>query len=105
MSIYILLAYIAISLHMTMVKQFGSVAAVLVGNARKSMTIVLSFLFFPKPFSSLYIWGGLLVFGGLTISAYVKSTRKGPSSSSSSSSSKSGAVTGSGGPLLSSSKA
>ncbi len=104
MSIYILLAYIAISLHMTMVKQFGSVAAVLVGNARKSMTIVLSFLFFPKPFSSLYIWGGLLVFGGLTISAYVKSTRKGPSSSSSSSS-KSGAVTGSGGPLLSSSKA
>ena len=73
MFVYTLLAYVAISLHMTMVKQFGSVAAVLVGNARKSMTIVLSFLFFPKPFSSLYIFGGALVFGGLTVSAYIKS--------------------------------
>ena len=46
--LYTLLAYVAISLHMTMVKQFGSVAAVLVGNSRKSMTIILSFLLFPK---------------------------------------------------------
>jgi hypothetical protein len=81
MFVYTLLAYVAISLHMTMVKQFGSVAAVLVGNARKSMTIVLSFLFFPKPFSILYIWGGALVFGGLTVSAYLKSQGKGGSSS------------------------
>lgn len=78
MCIYTLLAYVAISLHMSMVKQFGSVAAVLVGNARKSMTIVLSFLFFPKPFTSMYIYGGGLVFGGLTVSAYIKSKSKGP---------------------------
>lgn len=37
----------------------------LVGNARKAMSIVLSFLIFPKPFSVLYVLGGVLVFGSL----------------------------------------
>jgi len=55
-----------------MVQNFGSVAAVLVGNSRKTMTICLSFLLFPKPFSPLYVWGGLLVLAGLTVSAYIK---------------------------------
>ena len=36
-----------------------------VGNVRKAMTIVLSFCLFPKPFSYLYIVGGMLVFGSL----------------------------------------
>ncbi|KAM3568537.1 hypothetical protein VYU27_009337, partial [Nannochloropsis oceanica] len=74
---YTLLAYLAISLHMTMVQSFGSVAAVLVGNSRKTMTICLSFLLFPKPFSPLYVWGGMLVLGGLTGSAYMKAREKG----------------------------
>lgn len=55
-----------------MVKQYGSVVAVLVGNSRKAMTISLSFLLFPKPFSINYLFGGGLVLGGLTASAYLK---------------------------------
>ncbi len=73
--VYTLLAYVAISLHMGMVKNFGSVPTVLVGNSRKAMTITLSFLLFPKPFSINYIVGGALVLGGLTVSAYMKSAR------------------------------
>lgn len=77
MLIYTLLAYVAISLHMSMVKQFGSVAAVLVGNSRKTMTICMSFIMFPKPFTPEYAVGGLMVLAGLTVSAYVKNQQKG----------------------------
>ena len=80
MTIYALLAYIAISLHMQMVKSFGSVAAVLVGNSRKTMTIMLSFIFFPKPFSWNYVTGGMLVLGSLSYSGILK-TRKSKSKS------------------------
>jgi len=55
---YTITAYIAITCHMTLVKEFGGINAVLVGNARKAMTIVLSFLIFPKEFSWLYVFGG-----------------------------------------------
>lgn len=72
MTLYTLLAYVAISLHMTMVKSFGSVVAVLVGNSRKAMTITLSFILFPKPFAPLYAFGGVLVLGGISASAYIK---------------------------------
>lgn len=55
----------------------GSVCACLslslqVGNSRKAMTITLSFLLFPKPFSVHYLMGGGLVLGGLTASAWLK---------------------------------
>ena len=39
-------------------------------------TIALSFLLFPKPFSMLYVYGTLLVLGGLTAYSYVKEGRK-----------------------------
>ena len=72
MSVYTFLAYIAITLHMTMVKEFGGITAVLVGNTRKAMSIVLSFILFPKPVSYLYAIGGVLVFGSLIGNAYMK---------------------------------
>lgn len=72
MIIYTIISYIAISAHMTMIKEFGGIATVIIGNARKSMTIILSFILFPKPGSVFYIIGGILVFGGLTLNAYSK---------------------------------
>jgi adenosine 3'-phospho 5'-phosphosulfate transporter B3 len=72
MFIYTFLAYVAITFHMALVKDFGGIVTVLVGNARKAMTIVLSFLLFPKPVSILYAFGGLLVFGSLIGNAFMK---------------------------------
>eukprot|EP01041_Mallomonas_annulata_P004583 gene4583-9111_t len=72
MTVYTFLAYIAITFHMTLVKEFGGITAVLVGNTRKAMTIVLSFVLFPKPVSNLYIFGGVLVFGSLIGNAIMK---------------------------------
>lgn len=72
MAIYTFLAYIAITFHMALVKEFGGIVTVLVGNMRKAMTIVLSFLLFPKPMSPLYALGGILVFGSLVANAFMK---------------------------------
>jgi adenosine 3'-phospho 5'-phosphosulfate transporter B3 len=76
MIIYTFIAHIAITCHMTLVKEFGGVAAVLVGNFRKALTIYLSFLLFPKPHSILYVLGAILVFGGLFAQEYTRELRK-----------------------------
>eukprot|EP00538_Stauroneis_constricta_P013415 CAMPEP_0119546220 /NCGR_PEP_ID=MMETSP1352-20130426/730_1 /TAXON_ID=265584 /ORGANISM="Stauroneis constricta, Strain CCMP1120" /LENGTH=337 /DNA_ID=CAMNT_0007590897 /DNA_START=14 /DNA_END=1027 /DNA_ORIENTATION=+ len=85
MAIYTFIAYIAISIHMTIVKKFGGVAAVLVATGRKGMTLVLSFLFFPKAFSWFYVLGASLVLGGLLFSSLhrIKSKSKDQQDSSS----------------------
>lgn len=67
MFIYTFIASIAISLHMTVVKKFGGVAAVVLATGRKGMTLVLSFLLFPKMFSWFYVVGATLVLGGLLV--------------------------------------
>jgi solute carrier family 35 (adenosine 3'-phospho 5'-phosphosulfate transporter), member B3 len=83
---------------MSVVKQYGGVTAVLVGNARKAMTMMLSFLLFPKPFTPEYAVGGMLVLVGLMANVYMKSKQhqqqqhKGSSSSSTSSNSSSSNV-------------
>jgi len=71
-SIYTFIAYIAISFHMNVVKRYGGVAAVLVATGRKAMTLILSFLLFPKGFSWFYPAGAVLVLGGLLVSSLSK---------------------------------
>ena len=68
-AIYTFIAYVAISFHMNVVKRFGGVAAVLVATGRKAMTLIFSFLLFPKGFSWFYPMGSVLVLGGLLISS------------------------------------
>jgi adenosine 3'-phospho 5'-phosphosulfate transporter B3 len=72
MVVYTFIAYIAISLHMNVVKRFGGVAAVVLATGRKGMTLVLSFILFPKSFSWFYVMGALLVLGGLMVSSLAK---------------------------------
>lgn len=72
MSIYTFLAYIAINFHMALVQEFGGIVTVLVGNTRKAITIVLSFILFPKPLSIYYVFGGVFVFGSLVGNAIMK---------------------------------
>ena len=74
--LYAVVAYWAINFHIRVVQRYGSVVAVLVGNMRKAGTITLSFMLFPKPFSWFYVWGTILVFGGLTVTAMIKDRRR-----------------------------
>ena len=72
MCVYTFIAYIAISVHMTVVKRYGGVTAVLVATVRKALTLVVSFIVFPKKFSWLYVFGAGLVLGGLLVSSLAK---------------------------------
>lgn len=76
--VYTVLSYISISCYMTLVKRFGGVTAVLLTTARKAMTLVLSFLLFPKGFSWLYVHGSLLVLGACMVASIMKKLEKVP---------------------------
>lgn len=73
---YILISYIAVSAHTAVVKKFGGVAAVFVGTARKGMTLILSFLLFPKESNWKYAAGATLVLGGLLVAGLEKQKKK-----------------------------
>ncbi|XP_061777898.1 adenosine 3'-phospho 5'-phosphosulfate transporter 2 isoform X2 [Nerophis ophidion] len=45
-------------------------------TGRKAMTVILSFMFFTKPFTFQYIWGGLLVVFGIFLNVYSKNRDK-----------------------------
>eukprot|EP00553_Chaetoceros_curvisetus_P000879 CAMPEP_0204628148 /NCGR_PEP_ID=MMETSP0717-20131115/15144_1 /ASSEMBLY_ACC=CAM_ASM_000666 /TAXON_ID=230516 /ORGANISM="Chaetoceros curvisetus" /LENGTH=200 /DNA_ID=CAMNT_0051644639 /DNA_START=205 /DNA_END=804 /DNA_ORIENTATION=- len=77
MIVYTMISYVAISSFMTIVKKYGGVTAVLLGTARKGMTLILSFVLFPKEFSWLYALGATLVLGGLLVASLVKQFSKG----------------------------
>ncbi|KAG9283543.1 adenosine 3'-phospho 5'-phosphosulfate transporter 2 [Astyanax mexicanus] len=71
-----LTGYFGISFVLALIKLFGALVAVTVTTGRKAMTIVLSFLFFTKPFTFQYIWGGLLVVFGIFLNVYSKNRDK-----------------------------
>ena len=75
-ALYTLLSYASISCYMTLVKRFGGVQAVLLTTARKAMTLVLSFLLFPKGFSWLYVYGSFLVLGAVMTASICKKREK-----------------------------
>lgn len=70
--VYAVLSYVSISCYMTLVKRFGGVTAVLLTTARKAMTLILSFLLFPKGFSWLYVYGSIMVLGAVMIVSICK---------------------------------
>lgn len=53
-----------------MIKEYGSVTAVVVTSLRKFVTIVASFLLFPKPFHANYVIGAALIFLGIGFETY-----------------------------------
>ncbi|PWA18228.1 hypothetical protein CCH79_00004314 [Gambusia affinis] len=71
-----LTGYFGISFVLALIKLFGALVAVTVTTGRKAMTIILSFMFFTKPFTFQYIWGGLLVVFGIFLNVYSKNKEK-----------------------------
>ncbi|XP_071118629.1 adenosine 3'-phospho 5'-phosphosulfate transporter 2-like [Haliotis cracherodii] len=64
--------YLGVSVVLTLVKSFGALVAVTVTTCRKAVTIILSFLFFTKPFTFQYIWSSLVVVLGIYLNLYSK---------------------------------
>lgn len=57
---------------MTLVKEFGALMAVTVTSCRKVVSIAASFILYPKPFTYVYLFGGLQVFAGIGLEIYLK---------------------------------
>lgn len=76
--VYTFISYVAVSSFMLIVKKYGGVTAVFLGTARKAMTLVLSFCFFPKAFSFYYVLGTIFVLGGLLVGSLAKQRKKVP---------------------------
>lgn len=67
--------YLGIQIVLTLVKTCGALAAATVTTCRKAFSIILSFLFFNKPFAMQYFWSGLLVLLGIYLSIYSKNKK------------------------------
>jgi len=70
--IFSLTGYLGIQIVLGLVRQFGAFLAVSVTTFRKALTIVLSFIFFSKPFTIHYVYSGILVLLGIYINMYSK---------------------------------
>lgn len=74
--LFSLTGYFGISFVLALIKIFGALLAVTVTTGRKAMTIVLSFIFFAKPFTFQYVWSGFLVVLGIFLNVYSKNMDK-----------------------------
>uniref|UniRef100_A0A2C9LTE5 Adenosine 3'-phospho 5'-phosphosulfate transporter 2 n=1 Tax=Biomphalaria glabrata TaxID=6526 RepID=A0A2C9LTE5_BIOGL len=70
--IFSVTGYLGLYVVLTLVKSFGALVAVTVTTCRKAVTIVLSFIFFTKPFTFQYLWSGLVVVLGIYLNLYSK---------------------------------
>ncbi|KRT81849.1 hypothetical protein AMK59_5616, partial [Oryctes borbonicus] len=64
--------YLGIQVVLTLVRTCGAFVAVTVTTCRKAVTMIISFMFFSKPFTFQYLWSGLLVIFGIYMNIYSK---------------------------------
>jgi adenosine 3'-phospho 5'-phosphosulfate transporter B3 len=60
---------------LTLVRTTGATTAVTVTTTRKAMSIVVSFIFFAKPFTIQYVWSGLIIVLGIYLNVYSKRSK------------------------------
>uniref|UniRef100_A0A0N5BWK5 Adenosine 3'-phospho 5'-phosphosulfate transporter 2 n=1 Tax=Strongyloides papillosus TaxID=174720 RepID=A0A0N5BWK5_STREA len=74
--IFSTVGYLGINIVLTLVRTTGALMAVTVTTLRKAVTIVFSFIFFTKPFTIDYVYGGLIVLIAIYINLYSKNKSK-----------------------------
>eukprot|EP00667_Euglena_gracilis_P013256 EG_transcript_13653 len=60
---------------MLLTSLFGVLVAVTAGSCRKALTLYLSLLAFPKPFTLLHFFGTVGIFSGILLNVYVQNTK------------------------------
>eukprot|EP00668_Euglena_longa_P001238 GGOE01001467.1.p1 GENE.GGOE01001467.1~~GGOE01001467.1.p1 ORF type:complete len:311 (-),score=60.43 GGOE01001467.1:179-973(-) len=61
---------------MLLIKRFGSLINVTTTVCRQAVTIYLSFLFYPKPYSHLYLVAAVSIFGGMFLNIHEKNAKQ-----------------------------
>lgn len=70
-----LAGFCGVQVVLTLVNLHGALLAVTITTCRKALTICLSFVFFSKPFTIQYVWGGVLVIAGIYLNIYGKKNK------------------------------
>ncbi|KAL1517328.1 hypothetical protein ABEB36_001105 [Hypothenemus hampei] len=70
--IFSVTGYLGIQVVLTLVRTTGAFAAVTVTTMRKAVTIIISFIFFSKPFTMQYLWSGSIVVFGIYLNLFSK---------------------------------
>ncbi|KAK2173450.1 hypothetical protein NP493_873g01021 [Ridgeia piscesae] len=70
--VFSLTGFLGVNIVLTMVKSFGALITVTATTCRKALTIILSFVFFTKPFTMQYVWSGLIVLFGIYLNVASK---------------------------------
>jgi len=66
----------AVLAYTKLIKASGPVVAVAVATLRKVVTMLLSYIIFPKPILSIHVFSGLLVLAGVVISTFCRRGRR-----------------------------
>jgi len=67
--------YCGLQFYLLFIKNFGAVLTIFVACCRKIITLLLSWILFPKPFTQMYFWGGLCVMVAIVLNLYVNNTK------------------------------
>lgn len=67
--------YLALNVIAMLVNKFGTVVTVMVTSTRKVFTIVLSYMFFPKPITPAHVVGVLVVVLAIVLEVIIKTRR------------------------------
>ncbi|CAF2710595.1 unnamed protein product [Rotaria sp. Silwood2] len=67
---YSFAGYLGVNCVLNLVRHFGALIAVTVTTFRKTITIILSFIAFTKPFTFQYLWSGVIVAFGIYLNAH-----------------------------------
>ncbi|XP_014207502.1 adenosine 3'-phospho 5'-phosphosulfate transporter 2 [Copidosoma floridanum] len=67
--------YLGMQIVLSLVQCCGAFVAATVTTCRKAVTIIISFLFFYKPFTFTYVWSGLIVLLGIYLNVYSKQNK------------------------------
>lgn len=73
---YSILGYVGLQFLMALVNLSGAFHTVVVTTCRKAITIILSFIFFEKPFVIQYVWSGMIVVLGIFANFYAREQQK-----------------------------
>jgi len=68
--------YMGTSFYLLTVREFGAYLATTITTTRKILTVIISFLIFPKPFSDKYLIGFITFAGGLYCGNFEKKVER-----------------------------
>jgi len=76
LTLYGACSWVGVCCFIGLTRSWGATAAVVATNSRKLLSIVLSFLLFPKPFKTSFAFSGLAVVGGVLLHTYSKQAKR-----------------------------